>query len=194
MTTPNLSTLPTCRDCHQPIRPQRTKHIPGTVRYGRRKQCNRCYQRQLRNEARDAREARSQEPAPQILGRCIHCDRPLVSGHTPANQVPEGHARHEGKQVCNACAARRRRAQKLPQASPTFPPIDVLEQALCAQTDPALFYPERGDSLDPARAICSACPTRERCLQWAIDSREPFGIWGGHTAQERDKLRRRGAA
>ena len=31
---------------------------------------------------------------------------------------------------------------------------------------------------------------RAECLEWALDSGEPFGIWGGHTAKERKKLRR----
>jgi WhiB family redox-sensing transcriptional regulator len=42
-----------------------------------------------------------------------------------------------------------------------------------------------------AKRICSECPVREACLDYALRMREPEGIWGGLTADERRKLLRR---
>lgn len=39
-----------------------------------------------------------------------------------------------------------------------------------------------------AKSICRSCPVRERCLDYALDNREPYGIWGALTERERRKL------
>jgi WhiB family transcriptional regulator, redox-sensing transcriptional regulator len=64
-------------------------------------------------------------------------------------------------------------------------------EALCAQTDPDLFFPEVGERNPAAKAVCRRCVVREQCLAFALDNREPFGIWGGLSADERKKLRTR---
>ena len=44
-----------------------------------------------------------------------------------------------------------------------------------------------------AKAVCWRCPVMETCGQWALENREPVGIWGGLDEAERRKiLRRRG--
>lgn len=50
---------------------------------------------------------------------------------------------------------------------------------LCRETDPELFYPEKGGSTREAKRICRVCDVRPECLQWALDNDEPHGIWGG---------------
>lgn len=62
------------------------------------------------------------------------------------------------------------------------------ERALCAQTDPESFFPEKGGSTRNAKATCLACEVRTECLQYAIDHDERFGIWGGLSERERRKL------
>ena len=63
--------------------------------------------------------------------------------------------------------------------------------ALCAASDPEIFFPP-GDSLaSDARAICARCPVHRSCLAYAVTAGEPFGIWGGLDPQERRALRRR---
>lgn len=64
------------------------------------------------------------------------------------------------------------------------------EQALCAQTDPALFFPEKGDSNWAAKMICRRCPVQAECLQHAVDNGEMHGIFGGLTPKERKAMRR----
>ncbi|HEX6681526.1 MAG TPA: WhiB family transcriptional regulator [Candidatus Limnocylindrales bacterium] len=67
------------------------------------------------------------------------------------------------------------------------------DRGLCAQTDPDAFFVEKGGSPRPAKRICSRCDVKRECLEYALERRERFGIWGGHTERERRKiLRQRG--
>ncbi|UOQ56460.1 WhiB family transcriptional regulator [Leucobacter allii] len=62
--------------------------------------------------------------------------------------------------------------------------------ALCAQTDPEAFFPEKGGSTREAKRICESCEVRSECLEYALENDERFGIWGGLSERERRKLRR----
>ena len=64
------------------------------------------------------------------------------------------------------------------------------EQALCAQTDPEAFFPEKGGSTREAKRICSGCEVRAECLEYALANDERFGIWGGLSERERRRLSR----
>ena len=55
-------------------------------------------------------------------------------------------------------------------------------RALCSQTDPEAFFPEKGGSTRDAKRVCAQCEVREQCLKWAIEHDERFGIWGGLNA------------
>jgi len=66
-----------------------------------------------------------------------------------------------------------------------------LNDALCAQTDPELFFPEKGGTAEPAKAICRQCPVQIQCLEWALKNNEQHGIWGGLSASERERLQKR---
>ena len=63
------------------------------------------------------------------------------------------------------------------------------ELAACRSTDQGVFFPERGESAGPARQVCSACPVRQPCLDYAITNRIAYGVWGGLTERERRVLR-----
>lgn len=63
--------------------------------------------------------------------------------------------------------------------------------ALCAQTDPEAFFPEKGGSTRDAKRICETCEVRAQCLEFALEHDERFGIWGGLSERERRKLRKR---
>lgn len=60
--------------------------------------------------------------------------------------------------------------------------------AACAGADPDMFFPERGESDEPAKAICARCEVRVECLEMALDRRLVDGIFGGLTAAERRPL------
>ncbi|MGK7224071.1 WhiB family transcriptional regulator [Kocuria flava] len=64
--------------------------------------------------------------------------------------------------------------------------------ALCAQTDPEAFFPEKGGSTRDAKRVCEACPVQSACLDYAMSKDEKFGIWGGLSERERRRLRRLG--
>lgn len=66
----------------------------------------------------------------------------------------------------------------------------------CQHSDPELFFPvtETGaaaSQLARAKAVCAGCPVRDPCLQFALDSGQAFGVWGGTTGEERRLIRRR---
>ena len=65
---------------------------------------------------------------------------------------------------------------------------DWQERALCAQTDPEAFFPEKGGSTREAKRICSGCEVRAECLEYALANDERFGIWGGLSERERRRL------
>ena len=61
--------------------------------------------------------------------------------------------------------------------------------ALCAETDPEAFFPEKGGSTREAKRVCSGCEVRAECLEFALANDERFGIWGGLSERERRRLR-----
>lgn len=65
------------------------------------------------------------------------------------------------------------------------------ERALCAQTDPEAFFPEKGGSTREAKKVCVGCEVRSECLEYALENDERFGIWGGLSERERRKLKKR---
>jgi WhiB family redox-sensing transcriptional regulator len=67
------------------------------------------------------------------------------------------------------------------------------ERALCAQTDPEAFFPEKGGSTREAKRVCLSCEVRSECLEYALAHDERFGIWGGLSERERRRLKRRSA-
>jgi WhiB family redox-sensing transcriptional regulator len=67
------------------------------------------------------------------------------------------------------------------------------EHALCAQTDPEAFFPEKGGSTREAKRVCLSCDVRSECLEYALAHDERFGIWGGLSERERRRLKRRTA-
>lgn len=67
------------------------------------------------------------------------------------------------------------------------------DQALCSQTDPEAFFPEKGGSTREAKKVCLGCPVRSECLEYALSNDERFGIWGGLSERERRRLKREAA-
>lgn len=63
------------------------------------------------------------------------------------------------------------------------------DEALCAQTDPDLFVIDHGGSSAQARLICRECVVADLCLQWALDTNEQYGIYGGLSPRQRHKLK-----
>jgi len=70
-------------------------------------------------------------------------------------------------------------------------PLAWQAEAVCAETDPELFFPEKGGSTREAKRICAGCDVKTQCLEYALANDERFGIWGGLSERERRKLKRR---
>jgi WhiB family transcriptional regulator, redox-sensing transcriptional regulator len=76
------------------------------------------------------------------------------------------------------------------EAGPATTDDQWQERALCAQTDPEAFFPEKGGSTREAKRICMGCEVRDACLEYALAHDERFGIWGGLSERERRRLKR----
>jgi WhiB family redox-sensing transcriptional regulator len=90
-------------------------------------------------------------------------------------------------------------------AAPGDPGADWRAQAACARTDPEVFFHSDNERGEPrqkrdalAKAVCAGCPVIQECREQALAVREPYGVWGGLTEEEREAIwsaeRRREAA
>ncbi|MFH5211734.1 WhiB family transcriptional regulator [Antrihabitans spumae] len=73
---------------------------------------------------------------------------------------------------------------------PVAEAVDWRRSALCAQTDPEIFFPEKGGTCDAAKRVCLGCSVRDECLDYALSAGEDFGVWGGLSARQLKALRR----
>jgi WhiB family redox-sensing transcriptional regulator len=71
------------------------------------------------------------------------------------------------------------------------PPGDPGKEGTCRRQDPELFYSVDQLDKNDAAEVCRHCPTRAICLTVAMETREPYGVWGALDEDERRKLRRR---
>ena len=79
--------------------------------------------------------------------------------------------------------------------------LEWQEEAACREHDNLLFFgPDQGESeLEKqgrearAKAICQRCPVSAPCLEFAMETNQKYGIWGGLTDKERASLKRRRA-
>ena len=95
-------------------------------------------------------------------------------------------------------AQRARRARNPPRRQALRVPLAALAGAACKGADPELFFgpfaefvSSRQQREAKATAICAGCPVRAECLEYALDAREAYGVWGGTTEDERRPLLRR---
>jgi len=76
--------------------------------------------------------------------------------------------------------------------------LDWRDKSACLSVDPELFFPVGNtgpavEQIDRAKAVCSRCPVTEYCLQYALDTNQDSGVWGGLSEDERRALKRRAA-
>ena len=75
--------------------------------------------------------------------------------------------------------------------------MDWRHHAVCRDEDPELFFPigTSGPALlqvEQAKAVCRRCSVTDECLQWALESGQDAGVWGGMSEEERRAVKRRG--
>lgn len=78
-------------------------------------------------------------------------------------------------------------------------PADWRSAALCRSTDPDLFFPVGTTGLavvqiEQAKAVCRTCPSQAPCLEFALETNQDSGVWGGCSEEERRVMRRARAA
>ena len=76
--------------------------------------------------------------------------------------------------------------------------MDWRDKAACPTADPALFFPvgstrPAADQTEKAQAAYARCSVTEMCLQYALESIQDSGVWGGLSEDERRALKRRAA-
>lgn len=69
-------------------------------------------------------------------------------------------------------------------------PPDWHEQAACQDQVPADWHSPNLDRQRRARSICVECPARYPCALAALESGEPYGIWGGLSVDDRRSVAR----
>jgi len=73
---------------------------------------------------------------------------------------------------------------------------DWRQLAACRDSDASLFFPVGStgpavDQIAAAKEICAICSVQEECLQYALESNQEAGVWGGYAEDERRRLRKR---
>ena len=73
---------------------------------------------------------------------------------------------------------------------------DWRHEAICRNEDPELFFPvgNSGQALTQvakAKLVCNRCPVTNDCLQWALETGQDAGVWGGMSEEERRALKRK---
>jgi WhiB family transcriptional regulator, redox-sensing transcriptional regulator len=72
---------------------------------------------------------------------------------------------------------------------------DWRARAACSGYPNTLFFPASDDADDAhaekAMAVCAVCPVIEDCLEYALETNQRAGIWGGTSERERKSLRRK---
>ena len=74
--------------------------------------------------------------------------------------------------------------------------MDWRHHALCRDEDPELFFPignigPAATQVAEAKVVCGRCTVTEACLEWALESGQDSGVWGGTSEDERRALTRR---
>jgi hypothetical protein len=65
-----------------------------------------------------------------------------------------------------------------------------MEQGACQNRDEdgKIFFPDPGNNAVMAKKMCGRCPVREKCLDWSIETRQMYGIWGGVSEKKRRQM------
>jgi phage terminase small subunit len=71
--------------------------------------------------------------------------------------------------------------------------IEATEEAKvippCQQTDPEAWFTDDMSIYMRAKAMCKECPVQALCADFAIENKEPHGVWGGLSPKERSRIR-----
>jgi WhiB family transcriptional regulator, redox-sensing transcriptional regulator len=71
--------------------------------------------------------------------------------------------------------------------------VEWSSRAACLGAEPELFFPigtggAAIDEITAAKAVCATCAVLEDCRDYALRTRQPFGVWGGLDEEQRRAL------
>lgn len=71
--------------------------------------------------------------------------------------------------------------------------LDWRDFADCKKYDHMLWFPEPGQhyEIKKAKSICSQCPVRKECLDYALETKQTIGIWGALSSRQLRAERKR---
>ena len=58
----------------------------------------------------------------------------------------------------------------------------------CRNHPPEVFFPSDGVGVTIAQRICTTCPVRQPCLEYALENRIDHGVWGATSERERRRI------
>lgn len=134
-----------------------------------------------------------------ICYRCYGRRRTEGKASTPVRNSPIPCAKcrvgtRAASGVCTACT----NAARTPDPTPKVRrddrprPGEWQTQGECQYADDKLFYHPEGEAGkdkrerdELAKAVCAECPVRTLCRDYARAAREPYGVWGMETEDER---------
>jgi transcriptional regulator with XRE-family HTH domain len=107
-------------------------------------------------------------------------------------RYPKWSEERRREQPVKAWAARRANEQERQrQVRVAIPkPPEWVRDALCAQIDQEMFFPEKGSNSREAKRICLGCEVREKCLEFALEHDIDYGVFGGLSVKERKQIQR----
>lgn len=68
---------------------------------------------------------------------------------------------------------------------------DWMLEGNCRHEDSSTFFPKDGVGVQVALAICTTCPVKTPCLEYALRNHIAHGVWGGASERERRRISRR---
>ena len=65
------------------------------------------------------------------------------------------------------------------------------DEAACRGGDPDVFFVDPSDPAFEARRVCRSCSVTVECLDYAVSTHQPYGIWAGTSPKTRQTIRSR---
>ena len=109
--------------------------------------------------------------------------------------APENH-RSQGPHFSRNACEKDHKSRNILLTTTTTITTDWRDLADCRDSEPTLFFPVGTtgpaiDQIEAAIAICMTCPVQESCLQYALETNQESGVWGGYAEDDRRRLRKR---
>lgn len=108
-------------------------------------------------------------PSSDTRGRCYKCDR-------------------LGRMWTTSKGTLCRRCHELHALTPRIDSADWAAEAACAGAPSHLFYDEVFIKSRAFADYCGVCPVLQQCGEQALRSRDPYGVWGGMTPEQRSSI------